>query len=144
MTLRTNSATRRRVVSRSRVVLTTSATSSRKGSTWVGAISWAGLELTAFILAAASGPRCTRREGSTAGVAVHGSPSGILDHANIRQVSIALRIIEAIAHHIGIGDRETYVVRLDGHLAPRWLVEQGCNPQRFWLVRQQQFLDVVE
>src|SRR5713101_2738629 len=55
MTLRTSSATRRNVVSRSSVVLTTSATSNRKGSTWVGAIVCAGPELTTFILAAASG-----------------------------------------------------------------------------------------
>src|SRR3981189_207314 len=62
MTLRTNSATRRRVVSRSSVVLTTSATSRSRGSTWVGATNWAGLELTAFILAAASGPLCALKE----------------------------------------------------------------------------------
>src|SRR5258706_6931194 len=64
MTLRTNSATRRRVVSRSSVVLTTSATSSSRGSTWVGATNWAGLELTAFILAAASGPLGALKEWS--------------------------------------------------------------------------------
>src|SRR5207245_11019562 len=53
MTLRTSSATRRRVVSRSSVVLTTSATASSKGSTFSWGSGWDVVECTATMIAAA-------------------------------------------------------------------------------------------
>src|SRR5579883_3507242 len=53
MTLRTSSATRRRVVSRSSVVLTTSATSNSKGATLIWKSDWVETESTATMIAAA-------------------------------------------------------------------------------------------
>src|SRR6266496_3006305 len=63
MTLRTNSATRRSVVSRSSVVLTTSATSSRRGSTPEGRGIGVAVICTVFIIAAKRG-RAPRSPGA--------------------------------------------------------------------------------
>src|SRR5712671_5754609 len=129
MTLRTNSATRRRVVSRSSVVLTTSATSSSRGSTWVGVISWAGLELTDFILAAALPAALRSREwlGEVRNAIHWRRRSGILDYANIGQVSIAFGIVQSISDDVSVRDGKPDIVRLDRLLAPRRLVEQCSN-----------------
>src|ERR1700751_1948307 len=53
ITLRTNSATRRKVVSRSSVVLTTSATSSSNGSTFSWDSGWDVVDCTVAMIAAA-------------------------------------------------------------------------------------------
>src|SRR5262249_9113362 len=101
MTLRTSSATRRRVVSRSSVVLTTSATSSRNGSTCAGVLSCGELGLTGIMIAAVQrhvgasyqkARNCCRGE------------LGVLDYTDVRQVAVALRIVQSVPNHIGIGD----------------------------------------
>src|ERR1700690_592063 len=117
MTLRTSSATRRNVVSRSSVVLTTSATSSRRGSTWEACKVGAAVVFTGFILVHLQFAICnwqwkieSAREAKLRPV---NSPLQIFQHANIRNVAIALGIVQAVADHVGIGNGEADVVRLD-------------------------------
>ena len=54
----------------------------------------------------------------------------ILEHADIREIAIAFRVVEAIADDIGIGNREADILSFDRLFAPRRLVEQRRDAQR--------------
>ncbi len=61
-------------------------------------------------------------------IAVHSlrsSVSEILDYANIRKIAIALRVVQAVADHVGSGNGKADVMRLDRLLPAGWLIEQS-------------------
>src|SRR5450631_3972202 len=143
MTLRTSSATRRNVVSRSSVVFTTSATSSRRGSTSEARSICEAVVFTSSIIAAGELVIENRKRGFVK-LQITNYQSQIFEHADIRKVSVALRIVQAVADHVGIGNGEADVVRLNRLLAARRLVQQGRNAQRPWLMRLHQLRNVVQ
>src|SRR5579863_3189292 len=139
MTLRTTSATRLTVVSRSSDVAKTSATSSKSDST--GRRS--GLETTEPIAGYDNSyiplfPIAQKGRGCC------GSPRRVVTkllsrhNANVGKVAIFLCVVEPIADHKFIGNLEADIVAFQGKLAPRGLVEQSCNLQRARLVRHEQ------
>src|SRR3974390_864589 len=142
MTLRTSSATRRRVVSRSSVVLTTSATSSSSGSTFDDRFWVVETVSTMRIIAAVVWRTDASSAGNSAGETGQTTAKPLLprDHANIRQIAVALRVIEPVPHHELIRNLEADVVCLNRHLAPRRLVEQRSQLQHARLVRHQKLL----
>src|ERR1700685_2196194 len=127
MTLRTTSATRLRVVSRSSDVANTSATSSSSDSTGKRS----GLEMTELIarmIAAAFGfPRRIRRSNRSTGELCWSAScrAKLLSghNANVGQVAILLRVIQAVADDKFVGNLEANVVALERKLASRGLVE---------------------
>src|SRR5581483_3947576 len=154
MTLRTNSATRFRVVSRSKVVFTTSATSSSSGSTlgnpaWVSVADIAAYDNSRFGSYPLSA-RCYRGsdlepDGNRVPMRARAGRDGrslARDDADIGQVAIALRIVQAVAHNELIGNFETDVIGLDGLLAPRRLVQQGGYFERAQLPRAKNVLEI--
>src|SRR5713101_4347817 len=139
MTLRTSSATRFSVVSRSSVVFTTSATSSRRGSTSEARPVCEAVIFTSYIIAA------DWRGASTASfcnwqfvignlkIESGGPPQlriticqlqilNVLQYTDIRKIAVALRIVQAVTNHVGIGNCEADVLRLDRLFAARRLV----------------------
>src|SRR5581483_9571147 len=152
MTLRTNSATRFRVVSRSKVVFTTSATSSSSGSTlgnpaWVSVADIAAYDNSRFgsyPLSARCYREVTWNQTATAFPCQQGRDGRSLarDDADIGQVAIALRIVQAVTHNELIGNFETDVIGLDGLLAPRRLVQQGGYFERAQLPRAKNVLEI--
>ena len=52
-----------------------------------------------------------------------------LDDADVRQVSVALRVVEAISHDEPVLDREADVLDLHFHLPARWFTQQARGPQ---------------
>src|ERR1700722_15383539 len=136
MTLRTTSATRRRVVSRSSEVASTSATSSSKGSICKCC---AGLERTDPIVSMiAAGFRETEstpvRSGFCRLLGVRQCCAAFLSttllprhYADIGQGAVALRVIQPIADHQFIGDLEADVIALKWKLAPRGLIQQRSD-----------------
>src|SRR5579864_5641987 len=122
MTLRTTSATRRTVVSRSSDVATASATSSSNDSTGKRS----GLEITEPIVGmiAAAFPVPAVREGSgSKGVseflALCGSTLFSGHNANVGEVTIFLRVVQSVANHKFVRNLETNVVAIQGELASR-------------------------
>src|ERR1019366_3306412 len=103
MTLRTSSATRCSVVSRSSVVFTTSATSSRRGSTSEARSVCAAVVFTSFILAAdkfaIENRRCKFLQ-----LQITNYQLQILQYADIRKIAVAFGIVQAVADHVGIGN----------------------------------------
>src|SRR5260221_13131262 len=133
MTLRTTSATRRTVVSRSSDVASTSATSSNSDSTGKRS----GLERTELIvcmIAAAfpvpSSVGCSLR---TVLLSRH--------DANVGQVAVLLRVVQAVADHEFVGDLEPNIIAFDRKLAARRLVEQRRDLQGSWLRRPQKLFE---
>src|SRR5579859_1118861 len=130
MTLRTTSATRRTVVSRSSDVANTSATSSSSDSTGKRS----GLESTEPILrmiaAAFRLPLKAKTQRLKSGVVSLISPRSTdaalasRHHANIGKIAIFLRVVEAVADYKFL-NLESNVVAFQRKLAPRRLVEQG-------------------
>src|SRR5271169_4600860 len=127
MTLRTTSATRRTVVSRSSDVASTSATSSSSDST--GRRS--GLDRTEPILLYDSSrlpvPLSSGEFGakglldSYSGTTAGALPSG--HNANVGEVAVLLRVVQSVANHKFIWNLEPDVVALKRKLASRRLVE---------------------
>src|SRR5579863_357012 len=128
MTLRTTSATRRTVVSRSSDVARTSATSSRSDST--GRRS--GLERTepipvndssrsSRISAGSKIPTSRKRTRDPspslrAGSALLGLFSG--HDANVGEVAVFFRVVKAVADYEFVGNFEAHVIALERKLAP--------------------------
>src|SRR4030081_3621310 len=118
MTLRTSSVTRFSVVSKSSVVFTTSATSSRRGSTSEARSVCEAVVFTSFIIAADGSGSSTasfvicnlkiKRPGT-----ITNCPLQIFQHADIRKIPIPFRIVQAVADHVGVGNREADILRLD-------------------------------
>src|ERR1700740_1606639 len=146
MTLRTTSATRRSVVSRSSDVAKTSATSSSKDSTGKRS----GLEMTELI---------TRYDSSRAAGLIsaiflrplecqrknRASPAGQLfsrHDANIREIAIFFRVIEPVADHELVRNLKADVIAFERKLAPRRLVEQGGDFERTRLPRHQHLFQI--
>src|SRR6266567_6321697 len=133
MTLRTTSATRRTVVSRSSDVASTSATSSSSDSTGKRS----GLERTELIV-------CMIAAAFPVPASV-GCPlrTVLLSryNANVGQVAVLLCVVQSVTHHEFIGDLEPDIVAFERKLASGWLVEQRRDLQRSRLVRQQQLLE---
>src|ERR1022692_644910 len=156
MTSRTSSATRRSVVSRSSVVLTTSATLRRRRSPSLARSIWeVVVAFTGFIITAdssgdskrtglgtsarASRPR-NRRQGTGCRVEAQMIASfdtrlRVLDHADIRQIAVFFGIVQTVANNVSIGDREADVLRFYRLLTARRFVEQSGNAQGSWLMR---------
>src|ERR1700733_24739 len=136
MTLRTTSATRRSVVSRSSDVARTSATSSRSGS-----ICKCGLlrtEPIAFYIHDTSHFRGYLSR-FTCGVSVPLLPR---HDANVGKIAVALGIVEPVAYDKLVGNLETDVVAFQCEFAPRRLVQKRRNLQRLGLARQQHLLQI--
>ena len=57
--------------------------------------------------------------------------------ANIRKITILLRIIQAISDDEFVGDRESQIVCLDGFQATGRLIQEGRNAQGLGLVGEQ-------
>src|SRR5580658_9506121 len=138
MTLRTTSATRRTVVSRSSDVASTSATSSSSDSTGKRS----DLESTEPIvrMIAAAFPCYAEAIAARKGVSILGALlffrqlfSGELFsryYANVGQVAILLRVVEPETNHKLVGNLKSDVISFQRKLAPRRLVEQRRNFQR--------------
>src|SRR5579863_97420 len=120
MTLRTTSATRRTVVSRSSEVASTSATSSSSDSTgkrsdFVRTEPIVVYDSSRVFSACREAPLVPLFPGH---------------HTNIGQVAIFLGVVEAVADHKFVGNLEPDVVALERQFAPRWFVEQSGHLQR--------------
>src|SRR5579863_9835271 len=113
MTLRTTSATRRTVVSRSSDVASTSATSSRSDSTG----SFPGFVRTEPIVFMITAPR----SGTLKGPPDQPQPGTLFTrhHTNVGEIAILLRVIQTVAYHKLVGNLEAHVVALQRQLAPR-------------------------
>src|SRR5215831_1769014 len=111
MTLRTISATRRTVVSRSSDVAKASATSSSKDSTGKrsGFDRTEPIEVTSYDNSRVSGSRCLKLFAG--------------NDADVGEIAVFLGIVEAVADHEFIGDLEADVVAFEGELAPGRFVE---------------------
>src|SRR5580658_3007797 len=145
MTLRTTSATRRTVVSRSSDVASTSATSSSNDSTG----NRSGLDSTEPISLYDSSRVpvvAGSNHGPKRGFYFQGAtiPSALSSwyHANVGEVAILLRVIKPEANHEFVGNLESDVIAFQRQLAPRRLVEQCRNFQRPRLTRHQHFFQV--
>src|SRR5512133_1173208 len=66
------------------------------------------------------------------------------DNANVRQIPIALGVVQAVAHNEFIRNLEAHIVRFDGLLAPRGLIEQRGNFERPGLMGHQNSSQVSE
>src|SRR5512142_70366 len=65
-------------------------------------------------------------------------------HPNVRQIAVLLRIIEPVAHNKFIRDCEADVIRIDGQLAARGLVQKDGDTEPFWLMSKQQPLEKAQ
>src|SRR3954447_9183495 len=65
-------------------------------------------------------------------------------HADEPQVPVELAIVEAVADHELVGDREARVVDIDLDESPRRLVEQRADPQRRGLLAAEVADEVVQ
>src|ERR1700730_10007864 len=124
MTLRTNSATRRSVVSKSSVVFTTSATSSRRGSTLDSISVWEAGICTLLNHTSHSGglrvgavPRIY--EGSLTAKQIE-LP---WNDADVGQVAISFRMIEAVTNHKFVRNAEAHIIGVNRLFSARRLVE---------------------
>src|SRR5678815_2886167 len=126
MTRRTSSATRRNVVSRSSVVLTTSATSKSRGST---------LEVSSDLVSAVATNELSyqpqdslqqsREEAEQQSAWQSGLAARLLrKNAHVRQVTVTLGVIKPVADHKFVGDREPYIVCRYWLLATGRLIKQ--------------------
>ena len=64
--------------------------------------------------------------------------------ANIRKITILLRIIQAISDDEFVGDRESQIVCLDGFQATGRLIQEGRNAQGLGLVGEQNVAEISE
>src|ERR1700678_2977437 len=131
MTVRTTSAMRRRVVSRSSEVARTSDISSNKGST---ANCFPELFRTdpmvrSMIAAAIEVPGAPRCEYS---------PGSLLprDNTNVGQIAIAFGIVKSVADDKFVGNGEAHIVALQRQFPARRLIQQRSDFQRLGLMRQ--------
>src|SRR4029077_3101815 len=95
---------------------------------------------------AASAARAMRPKRSSAmdGLRVGPDVSGQFQDADIAQVAIALRIIQAIAHHEFVGNLKTDVVRPDLLHAPARFAQQRGHAQRTRLALRNHALQVID
>src|ERR1700689_5230269 len=130
MTLRTSSATRRSVVSRSRVVLTTSATSRRSGSTSDGRRLDVAVLFTALILAAAN---------SSAGILGKGSVSDRVARTTNghkkKGEALAIPLLTAIHPLLIVGSADRGVLSNIGATYYVAREDKWCDRQRWWRPR---------
>src|SRR5581483_8055191 len=100
MTFRTSSATRRKVVSRSSVVLTTSATSSSNGSTADTFPTWVWETPTVLMISV------SRNRTADAGC------RGLFpwNDANVGQIPVPFRVIKTVADNKFVGDFEAHII----------------------------------
>src|SRR5882724_2966742 len=148
--LRTTSATRRKVVSRSSEVLTTSATSSSsrsKGGTpgdkpaaplgfapCTAVPDCVEVDVTIFHDSSRSRGAIRRWKAGKLTRYVQTLPC---KRANVRQITVALSVIESITHHKFIRYGEANIIARDWHLPARRLIQQRSNAKRLWLMPQQ-------
>src|SRR5436305_12427279 len=132
MTLRTISATRRTVVSRSRDVAKASATSSNNDSTGnrCGFDKTDPIGVTSYDNSRLSSSRCAKLFAR--------------DNADIGEIAVFLGIVEAVSNHEFVGNFKTHVVALEGKLAARRLIAQRGALDRSWLVCEQQSLQTCQ
>src|SRR5579862_4856329 len=141
MTLRTTSATRLTVVSKSSEVANTSATSRRSDSTGKRS----GLEMAEPIAKydSSRGPQFLigqQQRGCGGGPRCACSKLFSGNNANVGEIAIFLGIVKPVADDKFVWDFEADVVSFQRKLSPRGLIEQRGNLQRARLVRHQQLL----
>src|SRR5437763_9337265 len=148
MTLRTTSATRRSVVSRSKDVASTSATSSSSDSAGDGS----GLETTELMLVmiavSFSRPvdtwamllgkhRAKVRSGRDTGFYLLSR-----HHTNIREIAVFFGVIESVADHKFVRNLKSHVIAFQGKLAARGFIQQGGDLEAARLPRHEQLFQV--
>src|SRR5438270_4908125 len=145
MTRRTTSATRVSVVSKSSEVANTSATSSSRSSTGRRF----GLETTEFTLvmiAAGLSTICNRksrrRERSGILKRTHARRLFSWYNADVSQISILLRVIQAIADHKFVGNLESDVITFEWQFSTGGLTQQSGNFQRLRLTSHQHLFQI--
>src|SRR6478672_422093 len=148
MTLRTTSATRRSVVSRSKDVASTSATSSNSDSAGDGS----GLETTELMLVMiAVSFSCPVDTGamllgkqSTKARSGRGTRACLLsrDYTNVWQIAVFFGVIEAVADHKFVRNLKSDVIAFQGKLAARRFIQQGSDLQAARLPGHEQLFQV--
>src|SRR5215472_18884268 len=120
MTLRTTSATRRSVVSRSSEVANTSATSSRRDSTGIPGFEAAepmtgtGNDSSRILALPLHQNRRGAEQLWNVSYGMRLAPLFSRDDTNVGEVTVFFRIVEPVANHKFVGNLKSYVISLKG------------------------------